>query len=747
MKKTFLLLLFPLLAQSGDAKTIYVNKNLIGGANDGTAWGSAFKKISLALEVAEYGDEIWVAKGLYEADLISARMVNGVKLYGGFLGTETTLGERDWAQNQTIVSRNFNSFTYKFLYCKGTDSTTTVDGLVFQHGATHSFDNDGACLFPSEGNSLCTGGAIFIYSPHKDTLGCLRVLNCVFRKNSGYYGGAIELNLAGGSGGLVVENCRFEENYSGNGAINITTSSWPQWRFEVRDVVFYRNGANFFGAPAISFSSYNFDAFLEVERVLFEENKSVNFSGTGAVSAWKGSGARSQFRHCVFRNNDAGTNQFVPGVGGAMLLTGGFVSDCIFEGNRAYIAGAMRTARSTVVNSLFVNNEAFYRAGAIETSGSAYVINCTFLNNVSHNQSCFWNIHQSGYYYNNLFLNNSTLDDSPLFELTGTLEIAHCAFDALDTIGLFHVRPLASLNFSPDNLMGISPLLRPDYRHPGCSPLIDAGDTVFLANLGILTDFGGSPRVLGDNVDIGAFETPSFQAAADWADAGCFGLANGSATLWAEGGIPPYSFRWDGLPNDSVRTDLPAGTHTAIVLDSDLCADTFLLEIGQSAPILLAATVGHSSNYQSFDGSIAVDSVWSGIPPFSFHWSTGSTTNAITGLAPGPYTLSVTDAQGCTDTWVFEVMSASGVAEMPERTLLVVPNPSSGLFEVRLPQRAGGALMVYNTHGQMLRVQTIAADASKVSLELGAFPNGLYWIVLFNEAGEMLGTAKVSIVH
>jgi len=54
---------------------------------------------------------------------------------------------------------------------------------------------------------------------------------------------------------------------------------------------------------------------------------------------------------------------------------------------------------------------------------------------------------------------------------------------------------------------------------------------------------------------------------------------------------------------------------------------------------------------------------------------------------------------------------------------------------------------LYNTHGQMLRVQTIAADASKVSLELGAFPNGLYWIVLFNEAGEMLGTTKVSIAH
>jgi hypothetical protein len=389
-----------------------------------------------------------------------------------------------------------------------------------------------------------------------------------------------------------------------------------------------------------------------------------------------------------------------------------------------------------VVNSLFVGNEAFNNAGAIENLGGFFVINCTFLNNISHKRNCFWNLSQSAGYHNNIFVNNVVLDGNPLFELSGAgnFEISHCAFDAQDTIGLVKTGPNASLQFSlNDNLMGISPLLRADYRHSGCSALIDRGETVFLANLGISMDFGGNPRVLGDNVDIGAFETPRFHTTADWADAGCFGLANGSATLWTEGGIPPYSFLWDGLPHDSVRTDLPAGTHSAIVLDSDLCAETFDIEIGQPNPILLASTVVHSSNYQSFDGSVAVDSVWSGIPPFSFLWSTGSTANAITGLAPGPYTLSVTDMQGCMETWEFEVMSASGTTEAQStndfwfypnpflETLTFCSDSPAAVFSISLYDELGRRVWVERNARHRLVVQT------------GNLPLGLYFWAMETE--------------
>ena len=65
---------------------------------DGSSWATAYKHLQDNVKVAEYGDEIWVAEGTYKPirggktlDRTSPFvLVNGVGMYGGFLGTETT---------------------------------------------------------------------------------------------------------------------------------------------------------------------------------------------------------------------------------------------------------------------------------------------------------------------------------------------------------------------------------------------------------------------------------------------------------------------------------------------------------------------------------------------------------------------------------------------------------------------------------------------------------------------------------
>ena len=72
-------------------------------------WATAYTDLQAALAAAASGDEIWVAAGTYTptatADrTISFAMKNGVAIYGGFDGTETTRGERDPSVNVTILS-------------------------------------------------------------------------------------------------------------------------------------------------------------------------------------------------------------------------------------------------------------------------------------------------------------------------------------------------------------------------------------------------------------------------------------------------------------------------------------------------------------------------------------------------------------------------------------------------------------------------------------------------------------------
>ena len=76
------------------------------------------------------------------------------------------------------------------------------------------------------------------------------------------------------------------------------------------------------------------------------------------------------------------------------------------------------------------------------------------------------------------------------------------------------------------------------------------------------------------------------------------------------------------------------------------------------------------------DGSATV--IPSGTPPYNILWETGSTTNSITGLSPGYYTVTVSDATGCTVTDSVEVPEATAIVtvslDVPNSTLNVLCN-------------------------------------------------------------------------
>ncbi len=91
-----------------DKNIIYVDLDA-SGYNDGSSWKNAFNKLQDALSVSESGDVIWVAEGTYyptdnDDTSISFKMVDDVDIYGGFSGNETSVNERNWEENVTVLS-------------------------------------------------------------------------------------------------------------------------------------------------------------------------------------------------------------------------------------------------------------------------------------------------------------------------------------------------------------------------------------------------------------------------------------------------------------------------------------------------------------------------------------------------------------------------------------------------------------------------------------------------------------------
>lgn len=131
----------------------------------------------------------------------------------------------------------------------------------------------------------------------------------------------------------------------------------------------------------------------------------------------------------------------------------------------------------------------------------------------------------------------------------------------------------------------------------------------------------------------------------------CFGGSNGSIDLSLTGGVAPHNFQWSG-PNgysstQEDPTNLTAGTYTVSVMDANGCIGFRAFVLPQAALVVLNANSSWITCYGGIDGN-ANAQITGGQAPYDYLWSTGETTQTITGLLAGTYSVTVTDANGCT---------------------------------------------------------------------------------------------------
>ena len=130
--------------------------------------------------------------------------------------------------------------------------------------------------------------------------------------------------------------------------------------------------------------------------------------------------------------------------------------------------------------------------------------------------------------------------------------------------------------------------------------------------------------------------------------------SKGSATVGVTGGTSPYTYSWSPITNTTATaTNLSAGTYTVTIHDNHSCLSSLIITITQPLAIrdsmVTALKVNVSCNGGS-NGSATVG-VKYGTSPYTYSWSPGGQTTATaTGLSAGVYTITVTDAHGCTGT-------------------------------------------------------------------------------------------------
>ncbi|MBU6352324.1 MAG: PKD domain-containing protein, partial [Chloroflexi bacterium] len=335
---------------------IYVNSQATGSGN-GTSWANAYNSLTAALSAARQGAHIWVAAGVYKPGSTSTSsfaIPPGVQVYGGFNGTESSLSQRNWRTNVTILSGDVdnndtntdgNSIAETTAALAGTNAvhvvtlngtggtpitgTTRLDGFVitagngdFGGGLYCDGQNGGVCS-PSlanltfSGNRVSGGGGAIVNRGASGT-SSPTLTNIFFQGNTAFASGAMHNEAqSGGTSSPTLVNVVFYNNSASQEAgvmSNLATAGGTSTPLLV-NVTAYGNSAGYGEALWKNYSDAATAGPTVVNAVLWGNSGGTLFTASGNTISYS-----------LVQGGTAGTGnlavdpQFVNAAGGDLRL-------------------------------------------------------------------------------------------------------------------------------------------------------------------------------------------------------------------------------------------------------------------------------------------------------------------------------------------------------------------------------------------------------------------------------------------
>jgi hypothetical protein len=228
----------------------------------------------------------------------------------------------------------------------------------------------------------------------------------------------------------------------------------------------------------------------------------------------------------------------------------------------------------------------------------------------------------------------------------------------------------------------------------------------------------------------------------------CYGDCDGDATASPSGGTQPYTFAWDTSANSQITGTASAlcpGTYTVTVTDANGCTTVNTVFITEPTALTISTTSSPASCQACTDGS-ATATVNGGTPSYSYLWMPGGQTTATaSNLGGGTYTVTATDAQGCSIMDTIAVVAPTGIVSNTTGMYLhVYPNPILNVanIEVGYLDSEVMSVMLFDVTGKMVdSKQFNVSNGTTVQMSFENYPSGAYLMEV--RAGDSKTTVKV----
>jgi len=622
---------------------VYVD-GTVAASGAGNSWATAFKTLNEALTFANdnsCANEVWVKAGTYKPTTGTSRdstfriLRNGLKVYGGFAGTETLLSQRNATANLTILSgdigaandstdNTYNIITVSAQLANAADTVhTVIDGFTIEKGNGNSGYPAGTTI-----NTRNQAGGLLIKATAANTTN-VDVSNCVIRKNFGVYGGGL---------------CTYANGAAGKTGVSINRT------------VFENNNAAFGGAVCfVAFPAG--DGKTSIQNSLFVNNT----AGIGSAILFDGDGSGSTLAttigNCTFyapastvfynaqqnggTSNVAVNNSIIwkNGAPFATLFTGSNIS---FTNNALNIAAPGATNVNT--DPYFVN--ASNAIGADNLWGTAddglRLTPCSPLINAG---------------------SNALIPAAITTDLAGAARIRQTTVD----MGAYEsaVLPLSVIKSHTNVLCkgaatgtatvavtGGSGTYTYSWNTTPVKTTATATGLAAGSYTVTITDQSGCTVTRTDTITEPA--TVLATSVSAQTNLLCKGAATGSATVSATGGTGAYTYSWSPSGGTAATaTGLAANTYTVTVKDANNCSAAQPVTITEPATSV-TASVTSQTNVLCFGNNTgtATATASGGTGTLTYSWNTTpvQTTATATGLPAGTYTVTVKDANNCSAT-------------------------------------------------------------------------------------------------
>jgi hypothetical protein len=193
-----------------------------------------------------------------------------------------------------------------------------------------------------------------------------------------------------------------------------------------------------------------------------------------------------------------------------------------------------------------------------------------------------------------------------------------------------------------------------------------------------------------DNITIQITSPTAINLSGVVTDLACNGDASGRIVVTASGGTPAYRYAWSNGASTRVLAGLSAGSYLLTVTDANECSLVATYTVTEPADITVGGVPTNVICTGDMNGAIDL-TVSGGTPGYGYSWSNSAFTQDVSGLTAGTYTVTVTDANECSETATFTISEADGIVLSATPTNVLCNGGNDGAIDLT----ADGGIQAY----------------------------------------------------